>query len=93
MIDLNDAKHYLGVDLEDDDALITSLIAAATAASADYLGLPLDQMTTTVPSPIKAATLLLVNDLYENRTSQGDRQLYQNATYERLLNPYRVITA
>ena len=93
MIDLSDAKHYLGVDLVDDDALITSLIAAATAASADYLGLPLDQMTTTVPSPIKAATLLLVNDLYENRTSQGDRQLYQNSTYERLLNPYRVITA
>lgn len=93
MIDLNDAKHYLGVDLADDDALITSLITAATAASADYLGLPLDQMTTTVPSPIKAATLLLISDLFENRSAQNDRALYANSTYERLLNPYRVITA
>lgn len=35
----------------------------------------------------------MIGDLYENRKAQSDRQLYRNTTYERLLNPYRVMTA
>lgn len=89
MLDLTETKLYLRVDHAEEDALILSLIAAATAAAADYLNMPLDQMTTTVPSPIKSAAMLMVNDLYENREAQTDRQLYRNTTYERLLNPYR----
>ena len=90
MLTLDETKLHLRVDLEDDDTLIAALMDAATAATADYLGLPVDQMTSTVPSPIKAATLLLITDLYENRSAQTDRALYANSTYDRLLSTYRV---
>lgn len=91
MLTLQQTKEHLRVDILDDDAVIDAMIDAATAATADYLNMALDQMTTTVPSPIKAAALLMVADLYENREGQTERQLYRNTTYERLLNPYRVM--
>lgn len=91
MLTLQQTKDHLRVDHDDEDIAITAMIDAATAAAADYLNMPLDQMTATVPSPIKAAALLMVADLYENREGQSDRQLYRNTTYERLLNPYRAM--
>ena len=92
MLTLIETKLHLRVDATDEDAAIQAMIDAATAASADHLNMPLEQLTTTVPSPIKAATLLMVADLYQNRESQSERQLYKNLTYERLLNPYRVMS-
>ena len=89
MLDFAETKTYLRVDHYDDDALIQMLMDTATAAAADYLNMPLEQMTTTVPSPIKSAAMLMVNDLYANREAQGDRQFYKNPTFENLLNPYR----
>ena len=89
MLDFAETKTYLRVDHYDDDALIQMLMDTATAAAADYLNMPLEQMTTTVPSPIKSAALLLVGDLYANREAQSDRQFYKNPTFENLLNPYR----
>ena len=89
MLTLAETKLHLRVDHDDEDALIASLIDTATAAAADYLNMPLDQMTATVPSPIKSAAMLMVNDLYLNREAQGDRKLYGNDTYRNLLNPYR----
>ncbi|MBS0506843.1 MAG: phage gp6-like head-tail connector protein [Proteobacteria bacterium] len=90
MLDFADTKTYLRVDHYDDDALIQMLMDTATAAAADYLNMPLEQMTTTVPSPIKSAALLLVGNLYENRESMSDRPYSKNPTFEALLNPYRV---
>jgi uncharacterized phage protein (predicted DNA packaging) len=90
MLTIEETKLHLRVDHDHEDTLITALMSAATAATADYLGLPLDQMTSTVPSPIKAATLLLIGDLFENRTAQVEKVLYRNDTYERLLSTYRV---
>lgn len=92
MLTLDQTKLHLRVDLGGDDALILALIAAATTATGDYIGrtTPLDD---TAPAPIKAAAMLLVGDLYANRESQVERKLYDNATYERLLNPYRAMTA
>ena len=92
MLTLEEAKLHLRVDGTDEDTAIQTMIDAATAASADYLNLPLEELTITAPSPIKAATLLMIGDLYENRESQADRQLYGNMTYHRLLNPYRAVT-
>lgn len=43
-----------------------------------------------VPESIRAAMLLLVGDLYENREGQSDRPFHTNKTVERLLWPYRV---
>lgn len=93
MLTLTEAKAHLRVDIADDDVLITSLIAAATTATADYLDNPVMLLDATAPAPVKAAALLLIGDLYENRTSQVERPLHSNVTFERLLSPYRVMTA
>ena len=89
MLDFAETKLYLRCDHDEEDGLIQMLMTTATAAVADYLNMPLDQMTATVPSPIKSAAMLMVNDLYLNREAQGDRKLYGNDTYRNLLNPYR----
>lgn len=91
MLTLAETKLHLRIDHDHEDTLIQELILAAVAASADYLNIPMVNFATTAPSPVKAATLLLVADLYENRELQSDRQLHKNPTYERLLNPYRVV--
>ena len=89
MLTLQDAKEHLRVDDCCEDMLIARLIDAATASVGDYINAtePLDD---TAPAPVKAAALLLVGALYEQRESQGDRQFYKNPTFENLLNPYRV---
>lgn len=46
-----------------------------------------------VNDTMKAAALLLVGDLYENREAQTDRPLQRNLTFERLLNPFRGMQA
>lgn len=93
MITLSEAKQHLRVDINEDDLLIGRLIDAATAAVLDYLNLDDGFDSNGMPEPVKAATLLLIGDLYEHRERQADRQLYRNDTYERLLNPYRVMEA
>ena len=91
MLTLTEAKQHLRVDLSHDDNLIESLIDAATAATSNHLdGMVLDDMA---PAPIKAAALLLLTDLYENRSASTERPLHRNDTFERLLQPYRVMTA
>ena len=92
MLTLEETKLHLRVDGTEEDTLIGGLIAAATTATGDYIGrtTPLDD---TAPAPIKAAALLLVGDLYANREAQTERVLYANSAFERLLNPYRVMTA
>ena len=90
MLTLAETKLHLRVDHDDEDALITALMATATAACADYLNMPAADLVVAVPAPVKSAALLLVGDLYANREAQGDRQFYKNPTFENLLNPYRV---
>ena len=92
MLTLAETKLHIRVDHEDEDTLITGLIAAATTATGDYIGRT-TALDDTSPAPIKAAAMLLVGDLYANREAQVERPLHGNATYERLLNPYRVMTA
>lgn len=93
MLTLAETKLHLRVDHADEDTLITALIAAATTATGNYLDDPDLTLDNTAPAPIKAAALLLVGTLYEQRESQGDRPYTQNPTFEALLNPYRVLAA
>ena len=93
MLTLTETKAHLRVDITDDDVLIEAIMAAATTATANYLDNSTLVLDTTAPAPVKSAALLLVADLYENRTAQVERVLYKNSTYESLLNPYRVLTA
>ena len=90
MITLEQAKAHLRITHDDDDIAIQAMIDAAEAAALDYLNLDAFD-SNGAPSPVQAAILLQVGDLYENRERQADRQLYASLTYERLLNPYRVM--
>lgn len=89
MLTLIETKLHCRIDHDDEDTLITALMETARLSVANYLNMPEAQVTATVPSPIKSAALLLVADLYANRESQSERQLYSNDTYSRLLAPYR----
>ena len=93
MLDLDDVKLHLRVDGYAEDNLIEGLMATATAAVASHLDNSTLVLDTTAPAPIKAAALLLLTDLYENRSASTERPLHRNDTFERLLQPYRVMTA
>ena len=90
MLTLPETKLHLRVDHNDEDALITALMATATAACADFLNMEAADLVVAVPAPIKSAALLLVGALYADRESQGDRPYNKNPVFEALLNPYRV---
>jgi uncharacterized phage protein (predicted DNA packaging) len=92
MLTLEETKRHLRVDHDHENEVIFALMAAATTATADYLNMDEAQLTTTVISPVRAAALLMVAGMFENREDQSDRQLYRNDTYYRLLAPYRVMS-
>jgi hypothetical protein len=90
MLTLEQTKQYLSVHKHCEDKLITSLMATAINATAEYLNVKtLDQ---TAAEPIKAAALLLVGRLYANGDVHGNRQLGRTNIYYPLLAPYRVAT-
>ena len=93
MLTLDETKLHLRVDHTDEDTLIEAIMAAATTATGNYLDNATLVLDNTAPAPVKSAALLLVADLFENRTAQVERVLYKNSTYESLLRPYRVLTA
>lgn len=87
LLTLADVKLHCRIDTNDEDALLGALITASTTAVANELGVTSGRHRR---APIKAAALLLVGDLYENREAQTDRQLFRNQAFDRLLAPYRV---
>lgn len=88
IIDLNKAKEFLRVDHDDEDELIQDMINSAAAYTLEYLNWEVEEGKE-YPAPVISATLLMLGDLYENRTAQAPVQLYNNRTYDRLLSPYR----
>lgn len=86
MIALSDAKGHLRVTHDDEDGYIDGLVQAAEAHISEYLG---EDLPDPMPAPVRAAALLLIGDLFENRERQSDRVLYENTAYALLLNPYR----
>ena len=89
MLTLYEAKAHLRIDHNDEDELLQAYLDAAEASIADFLG---TELPTPMPAPVRAAILLRVADLYENREAQTDRPLHGNKTFERLLQPYRVMS-
>lgn len=85
-VTLDEAKLHMRVDHDDEDEYIAGLILAAETHIGMYLG---DDLPDPMPAPVKAAVLLLVGDLYENRERQGDRTLTEGTAYALLLAPYR----
>ena len=90
-ITLQEALDHIRQDAGLEDASVQAMIDAAAAAAWDYLGVDLSD---NMPAPVRAAILLQVGDLYENReagTVGSHMQYFANPTYERLLNPYRAM--
>lgn len=85
-VTLEEAKLHMRVDHDEEDGYIMGLVAAAETHVANFLG---DRLPDPMPTPIKAAVLLLVGDLYEHRERQGDRTLTEGTAYSMLLAPYR----
>lgn len=92
MITLEDAKLHLRVDHDDENNLIDWMLDVAIEGAANYLNVEVGDLDDPLlPAPVKAAVLLVVGDLYVNREAVGTQPYSQNPTYERLLNPYRVV--
>ena len=96
VLTLDEIKAHLRLDGSEDDAQLTLLSEAAEDYAAQYLGrsLPwLDDLgaPVAVPASIRAALLLVIGDLYENREGAfvGVSRV-DNPTVERLLHFYRV---
>lgn len=85
-VTLQEAKDHLRILDDAEDNHLTSLLEAAEGFVASYLE---DDLPEPMPAPVRAAVLLLMGDLYENRERQSDRALQENATFHLLLNPYR----
>lgn len=89
MITLADAKRHLRIEFDDEDEAITGYLSAANRAVLDYC------RRTTVPAgaePVfKAAALLFIGDLYENREAQTSIVLTENRAARWLIDPYRLL--
>lgn len=94
IIDLNKVKDFLRVDHDAEDDLIQDMIQSASTYTLEYLNWEKSESgeeQTDLPPPVVSAILLMIGDLYENRTAQTPVQLYNNQAYNRLLSPYRNI--
>lgn len=85
IITLSDAKSHLRVDQTNEDGLIGLFINAAEEYISNFLNMPNVPAT---PS-IRAACLLIVADLYENREGASEKDIKENPAVKRLLQPYR----
>lgn len=86
LITLDEAKDHLRVTDCHEDDLITIYIGAAQ----DYIGKFLNDEDFPNAFSIKAAALLIVGDLYQNREASITGTIVSdNPTVQRLLYPYR----
>jgi uncharacterized phage protein (predicted DNA packaging) len=85
VVTLSEAKLHLRVTQNAEDSLIKAYIAAAE----EYVGKLLNQSNYPITAPIRAAVLLTVSDLYENRNGASDKDIKENPAVMRLLYPYR----
>jgi hypothetical protein len=68
---LSEAKNFLRVDDDEDNALISSLIITAKILTEEIIRKPLEEFTI-IPEPINQAMLILIATLYEERQVRSD---------------------
>ena len=88
---LSEIKQHLNLDADfhDDDEMLIMYLRAAEEAVEKDLDRPLSSIIGCdgyLPFSIKAATLLLVGSLYQNRESVNVAKLTENPTYRYLIN-------
>lgn len=92
-IDLPEVKAHLRVLHIRDDSYIQLLTKAAFERVENFIDQPLSDLadgTGEIPSSLKAAALLIVGDLYSNRSDVVVGTIVAiNPTTERLMLPYR----
>lgn len=71
LLTLQEVKHFLRVDNDEDDALLSSLIKTAQVLTEDIIRCKLENYHV-VPEPIKQAMLILIATLYEDRQVKSD---------------------
>ena len=93
-VTLEEAKKQCNVDHDDDDTLLQRLVLDGTAIVADYLKISEDLYDVLgspsgVPYVIRAATLLVIGALYENREGNADGPQPLSQAVKDLLHRYR----
>jgi uncharacterized phage protein (predicted DNA packaging) len=85
-VSLIEAKAHLRVDQDDEDTIIELYMDAATDYIQNFLN---EDLSSDPASAIKAAALLIIGDLYENREGAGQNEIKPNPAVMNLLYPYR----
>lgn len=92
MITLDEAKRHLRLELDDDsqDGHLQLIVDAAIDAVQQFLDDPEPYDSSGAPPSVKAAALLIVGDLFNNREGQFVGMVpVRNQTVSNLLWPYR----
>lgn len=85
IITLSEAKEHLRVDHSIEDTLIQLYIDTAEEYIENYLNAP----SLPYNNSLRAAALLTVSDLYENRQGAGEKDVKENPAVMRLMQPFR----
>lgn len=95
IVDLDTVKKHLKLDPSDmdEDTLLTLYMQAAEQHIMNYIDGDIpgssDSPQEPVPFPLKAAQLLIIGDMYENRQGASDVEIKPNPAVTNLLYPYR----
>lgn len=92
IVTLSEAKLHCRVDTATEDDYIESLIDAACTWLQNYLNQTIPDNAdspVTYPAPLRHAVLLMVGDMYENRSAKVDSKMAENPTLYNLAYPYR----
>ena len=87
LLSVEEVKIHLRIQHDEEDELISTLIAQAQAVAEDYCRV---QFSDTAPEPVRLAVMLMVSHYYEN-LDNPDRQVYvtMRIAFENFLYPYR----
>lgn len=93
IVSLQETKQHLRVDQDAEDDLIALYIKAAHEYVENYLdsNIPgINDSPEAIPFSIKAAALLLIGGMYQNREDTIPTNLKENSAVQNLLQPFRL---
>jgi uncharacterized phage protein (predicted DNA packaging) len=91
-VSLTEVKLHLRITGTDEDTILAIYMDAADDYVRKFLNRSIpgeNESPVIIPNAIKAACLLIVGDLYENREGASEKVVVANPAVDRLLYPYR----